>query len=322
MRRWILAACVALGACSKQQDEARKDPGDPQPKSSANDHVRHYADVALASSKATAPVPLEGVRIFVGRKALSLSDGGPPLLIVPADATHGFSAKDKAGGTRADLALTALRDAKLEGSSERAVLYVDRETPYRIVVEVLFTLGQRNFGTYALVVQSSDGSGKEASIELIAPRAGGGAPMAMPTTMLPTPLAPPGFKTPLPLARPFMGKIVSDPIAPPVVACGAVPLDFDVRVVADGFGVRGFGGSLARDCTRGGLGRTIPLHAAAYDYDALAACAHAAKTCSPRYASERRVQLGMTPDLDFQHLVSTADAVRDDFPELVLTLST
>lgn len=46
-----------------------------------------------------------------------------------------------------------LRQAKgLDPSSSEAIIVADRNTPYRLLIEVLFTLGQSEFGKYHLMV--------------------------------------------------------------------------------------------------------------------------------------------------------------------------
>ncbi len=49
----------------------------------------------------------------------------------------------------------AIRQAKgLDASSSEAVIVADATTPYRLLLEVLFTAGQSEFGKYHLMVRS------------------------------------------------------------------------------------------------------------------------------------------------------------------------
>ncbi|HMY20877.1 MAG TPA: biopolymer transporter ExbD, partial [Polyangium sp.] len=49
----------------------------------------------------------------------------------------------------------AVRAAKgLNPASSEAIVVVDKTTPYRLLIEVLFTLGQSEFGKYHLMVLS------------------------------------------------------------------------------------------------------------------------------------------------------------------------
>jgi hypothetical protein len=50
----------------------------------------------------------------------------------------------------------AVRRAKgLDPSSSEAIIIADKNTPYRLLLEVLFTLGQSEFGKYHLMVIQS-----------------------------------------------------------------------------------------------------------------------------------------------------------------------
>jgi biopolymer transport protein ExbD len=54
----------------------------------------------------------------------------------------------------------AIRRAKgLDPSSSEAIVIADRMTPYRLLIEVLFTLGQSDFGRYHLMVIQSKKKG-------------------------------------------------------------------------------------------------------------------------------------------------------------------
>ena len=54
----------------------------------------------------------------------------------------------------------AIRKAKgLDTSSSEAIIIADKGTPYRLFIEVLFTLGQSEFGKYHLMVIQSKTAG-------------------------------------------------------------------------------------------------------------------------------------------------------------------
>jgi hypothetical protein len=54
----------------------------------------------------------------------------------------------------------AIRRAKgLDPSSSEAIIIADQMTPYRLLIEVLFTLGQSDFGRYHLMVIQSKQKG-------------------------------------------------------------------------------------------------------------------------------------------------------------------
>ena len=47
----------------------------------------------------------------------------------------------------------------LDGSVSEALIVADQTTPYRLLIEVLFTLGQTEFGKYHLMVIQSNSGG-------------------------------------------------------------------------------------------------------------------------------------------------------------------
>lgn len=53
-----------------------------------------------------------------------------------------------------------VRQAKgIDAGSSEAIIIADQTTPYRLLIEVLFTLGQNEFGKYHLMVMQGSGSG-------------------------------------------------------------------------------------------------------------------------------------------------------------------
>lgn len=113
--------------------------------------------LTLASSRARAPVPAAGARVAITRTDLRW--GSEAKSIAPLPGTdqwaHGFDAKQKRNG-QSDLSIVALsRAVQAAGAREkdgRATVTVDTEVPYRILVEVLFTLGQEKIHHFDFVV--------------------------------------------------------------------------------------------------------------------------------------------------------------------------
>ena len=92
---------------------------------------------------------------------------------VPPDATHGVEGKYKRSGAN-DLYIVPLANALqswrekdrqiragrgLDPNASEAIIIADKDTPYRLLVEVLFTLGQTEFAKFHLMVlqKSKDG---------------------------------------------------------------------------------------------------------------------------------------------------------------------
>jgi biopolymer transport protein ExbD len=88
----------------------------------------------------------------------------PPLLALDDHPEKGFPAKYKENGAN-DYRLTALRDAV--STHEHAVVHADRRIPYRVLVEVLFTLSVNKVSRWSFAVR--DGSGKLRGLDGIGP---------------------------------------------------------------------------------------------------------------------------------------------------------
>lgn len=116
----------------------------------------------------------EGTRVTISKTQILVGDN--QVVRLPGRqslAQTGVDAKDKRNGPN-DLYIVPLgnalqearktdkivRQAKgLDASSSEAVIVADETTPYRLFIEVLFTLGQSEFGKYHLMVmQSKKGS--------------------------------------------------------------------------------------------------------------------------------------------------------------------
>lgn len=155
----LLLPLVFACARSRSDGQVKPDPATVTSKPALAEHP----DVTLASSSAEAPLP-NGVKVFVGRNGLSLNPAGPPLLKTASDPTKGYPEE----GKKNVLTLGPLADA-LPSGSRAAIVFVDRATTYRMLVEVLFTLGQNGLGEMTLVVRNG---AREVGIPLTLPKVG------------------------------------------------------------------------------------------------------------------------------------------------------
>jgi biopolymer transport protein ExbD len=126
-------------------------------------------DLTLPVSVMSSEPSEEGAVVIVSKTQILVGENPEPIVLLPSReqlAQSGVDAKYKRSGPN-DLfivplanALSAarendkrLRAAKgLDASSSEAIIVADGTTPYRLLIEVLFTLGQSEFGKYHLMV--------------------------------------------------------------------------------------------------------------------------------------------------------------------------
>jgi len=126
-------------------------------------------DLRLPTSVTKTDPHQEGVTLTISKSQILVGD--QKIIALPgreSQAQTGVGAQHKRGGPN-DLDIVplgnvlqtarrtdvALRRAKgLDPSTSEAIIIADKGTPYRLFIEVLFTLGQSEFGKYHLMVKS------------------------------------------------------------------------------------------------------------------------------------------------------------------------
>ena len=121
-------------------------------------------DLTMPKSTLTTEASQDGLPVLISKSAIVVDDN--QVAPVPADATHGVEGKYKRSGPN-DLYIVPLANALQswrekdrvirqatgkDASSSEAIIIADADTPYRLLVEVLFTLGQSEFGKFHLMV--------------------------------------------------------------------------------------------------------------------------------------------------------------------------
>src|SRR6478735_9938358 len=121
-------------------------------------------DLTMPKSVLTTEASQEGVAVLISKSSIIVDDN--VIAQVPADATHGVEGKYKRSGPT-DLYIVPLanalqswreRDRQVriatgkDPSASEAIVIADSGTPYRLLVEVLFTLGQTEFSKFHLMV--------------------------------------------------------------------------------------------------------------------------------------------------------------------------
>jgi biopolymer transport protein ExbD len=128
-------------------------------------------DLTLPNSIITTEAAQEGVVILISKTQILVGDDPNPIVLLPGPeqlAQSGVDTKYKRSGPN-DLYIVplanalsnardndkAIRVAKgLDAASSEAVIVADATTPYRLLIEVLFTAGQSEFGKYHLMVRA------------------------------------------------------------------------------------------------------------------------------------------------------------------------
>lgn len=99
-------------------------------------------------------------------------------------------------------------------------------------------------------------------------------------------------------------------------------LNLSVFIVSDGFSLKASGGNVAPGCQAPGAGLAVAKSGSSYDFTALTTCAKRLKESSPEFEDETQVTITANPDIDYQTIVLTMDALRQTaegeelFPEV------
>jgi biopolymer transport protein ExbD len=128
-------------------------------------------DLTLPVSVMSSEPSQEGAVVVISKTQILVGENPEPIVRLPSReqlSQSGVDAKYKRSGPN-DLyivplanALSAARDTDkklrlakgIDASSSEAIIVADGTTPYRLLIEVLFTLGQSEFGKYHLMVIS------------------------------------------------------------------------------------------------------------------------------------------------------------------------
>ena len=113
----------------------------------------------------------EGVVVTISKTQLLVGEGGSPVAELASRAQlaqTGLDARYKRSGPndlyivplanvlsdyrKNDIQIRAVKG--LDASTSEAIVVADASTPYRVLIEVLFTLGASEFGKYHLMVVS------------------------------------------------------------------------------------------------------------------------------------------------------------------------
>ncbi len=89
-------------------------------------------------------------------------------------------------------------------------------------------------------------------------------------------------------------------------------LNLTVLVTSEGVSLKTSSGNIATGCNSLGSGITVPKASGRHDYPELARCARELKKKNERAATETQVTITANPDVDYQTVVESIDALRQD----------
>jgi biopolymer transport protein ExbD len=124
-------------------------------------------DLTVPASILTSEASQEGLVVLISKSNIVVDDN--TVCPLPADASHGVEARYKKSGPN-DLEITPLenathqwreRDRQLRAAQGKpneseAIIVADKATPYRLLCEVLFTLGATEFSKFHLMVMQGE----------------------------------------------------------------------------------------------------------------------------------------------------------------------
>jgi biopolymer transport protein ExbD len=111
-------------------------------------------DLKIPKSVLTTEASQEGLAIVVSKTHIVVDDNA--VCPVPPDATHGVEGKYKRSGGTNDLYIVPLANAAQSWRDRdvilKAIIIADSNMPFRLLTEVVFTLGQTSFAKFHLMV--------------------------------------------------------------------------------------------------------------------------------------------------------------------------
>jgi hypothetical protein len=139
--------------------------------SSSSASIPQSKDLTLPPSVMSSEASQEGVVVLVSKSQILVGEDPNPVVVLPSReqlVSTGVDVKYKRSGqndpyivplanalTHARDTDKAIRKAKgQDASTSEAIIVADETTPYKLLIEVLYTLGQSEFGKYHLMVMS------------------------------------------------------------------------------------------------------------------------------------------------------------------------
>jgi biopolymer transport protein ExbD len=268
-------------------------------------------------------VPMTRAQISVTVTKTTVSVGENIVAPLPSETAwaHGIDVKYKRSGPN-DLYIVPLANAAQSAQDwfdaaakpHEARIAADGAIPYRVLVEVLYTLGQSEFDAFKLVAPSAGGRvPKDAASEIVV------HPPRMKTAQLAM-LRSQADAMQLEMLRALQGDAAApapaqprELRAPPPTPDDRPTLGLTVIIVNDGISLKARGGNVAPGCNDVGAGLSIPKAAdGRQDIAALAACIVKLKAAAPEFKDEREVTVSANPEIPYSTVLQVVDAVRGE----------
>ncbi len=316
----MLWAIAALPGC--ESTPVVKDAGAPAP--SATTTPTGLFGVDLPSSMSKTAVPKTGIRtVSISKNAIAVDSPANQVVAVPdreLASRSGIAAEHKRSGPN-DLHIVPLAKALTTSKKgpKEALLYVDAQTPYRVLIEVAYTLGQSEFSKQHFVARNGD---RLAVWTFMPPSIGRGSKhleeldVEIPPGFLDKAASatrshrPPSGPSAAPSTGPSTGPSSGPPAGPSLAPPKGVRLRLTTLVTGEGIAIKTSSGNVSAGCKKIGSGVAVPKRAGKYDFATLTDCLTRLKQY--RKAGEDYVTLSANPDVDFQTIMHVVDAVRFD----------
>lgn len=136
--------------------------------SSSSTSIPQSKDLTLPTSVMTAEPAQDGIVVIVSKSQILVGEDPNPVVLLPGRdqlASTGLDQKYMRDGTYIVPLGNALSHARetdkairtqkgLDASTSEAILVLDETTPYKLLIQVLYTLGESEYGRYHMMVLS------------------------------------------------------------------------------------------------------------------------------------------------------------------------
>lgn len=289
----LSAVVLAIGCKDKAPNDS------PAPKADSALPGTEGMDLAPSAMPTKAPVAAGYPNhVFAYTAARGLTLDGKVILAPPSAAAQGFDLKDKRNG-QGDLFVVPLQDAVAKTKGDTALVAFEASTPYRIVAEVVFTIGQGGAATLEFLVRTPAGERRTFG-------------MPLPKTALPCGETLEEMQRELAALQVALGDAATPPTMAMVPLASRTPICIALDVASDGLGVRSRRDRLDASCSE--LAKdaplpltTLPAESGKLPLGAAAICANTIKKRFPQSVASRVTvrASGETPWRDVVAVIDT-----------------